>query len=116
MNIPRPIGQASIFTERRGYPAARFCHAVDGVFGATISRRAALWSSAMTETMVEIAPIADIYADDIGAIELIGENVRIVFYTEQNGEKVVCCKLVRPVKSVQGRLLCMVETRMATAK
>ncbi len=45
---------------------------------------------------IENAPIGDVYADDIDHIEMLGENVRIVFYTWEAGMKVVVAKIVRP--------------------
>lgn len=45
---------------------------------------------------IECAAIADVYADDIDHIEVLGENVRIVFFTWQDGERIVVAKIVRP--------------------
>lgn len=67
----------------------------------------------MNETMVESTPIADIYADGIGSVEILGDNVRIIFYTQDNGEKIISCKLVRPIKSVRGGLVKLIAEAMA---
>jgi len=49
----------------------------------------------------ETAPIADIYADGVADVELLGdgENIRITFFTWSRGQKIVVCKLVRPTSS-----------------
>ncbi len=48
---------------------------------------------------VEYSPIKDVYADDIDHIEVLGDTVRIVFFTWEDGEKVVVAKIVRPKAS-----------------
>lgn len=65
------------------------------------------------ESMIESTPVADIYADGIGAVEILGDNVRIIFYTQENGEKIISCKLVRPIKSVRGELVKLLAEAMA---
>lgn len=50
---------------------------------------------------VENAAITDIYACGIDRVDLLpGGNVRVVFYTEEQGERVIVCKIVRPANSV----------------
>ena len=60
-------------------------------------------------TTVELVPIADIYADGVGAVELLGGNVRVIYYTWEGppGErnKVVVAKLVMPINAVNQRAL-----------
>src|SRR5262249_6236166 len=60
-------------------------------------------------TTVELIPIADIYTDGVGAVELLGGNVRIIYYTWEGppGErdKVIVAKLVMPIKAMTERAL-----------
>jgi hypothetical protein len=60
-------------------------------------------------TTVELIPISDIYTDGVGAVEVLGENVRIIYYTWEGppGErnKVVVAKLVMPIDAVNERAL-----------
>ena len=60
-------------------------------------------------TTVELVPIADIYTDGVGAVELLGGNVRIIYYTWEGppGErnKVVVAKLVMPINAMTKRAL-----------
>jgi hypothetical protein len=56
------------------------------------------WESVM-RTAVEPVPISDIYADDIDHFEILGENVRIYFYTWEDGERVIVAKIVRPLST-----------------
>jgi hypothetical protein len=48
---------------------------------------------------IENAPITDTYADDIDHIEILGDNVRIVFFTWEHGERIVVAKIVRPLST-----------------
>jgi hypothetical protein len=48
---------------------------------------------------VEIFPVPDIYADGIAEVEILGENIRLTFFTWRNGEKVIVARLVRPRSS-----------------
>jgi hypothetical protein len=54
-------------------------------------------------------PIADIYTDGVGAVEVLGGNVRVIYYTWEGppGErnKVVVAKLVMPINAVTERAL-----------
>jgi hypothetical protein len=52
----------------------------------------------MTEA-VEIFPVPDIYADGIAEVELLGENIRLTFFTWRNGEKIIVARMVRPRSS-----------------
>jgi hypothetical protein len=58
---------------------------------------------------VELIPISDIYTDGVGAVEVLGGNVRIIYYTWEGppGEcnKVVVAKLVMPIDVVNERAL-----------
>lgn len=56
----------------------------------------------MTIDVIEPLPIPDVYADDIAMVELIGPNVRLTYFTWQDGQRVVVCKLVRPRESIRG--------------
>lgn len=53
----------------------------------------------MTEEIVEVSPIADIYADGIADVEILGENIRLTFFTWRGGEKIIVCRIVRPKNS-----------------
>ena len=50
---------------------------------------------------VEMSPIADIYADGISDVEILGDgvNIRLTFFTWRNGEKIICARVVRPRSS-----------------
>ena len=48
---------------------------------------------------IEIFPVPDIYADGIDSVEILGENIRLTFFTWRDGEKVVVARLVRPKSS-----------------
>jgi hypothetical protein len=50
---------------------------------------------------IEPAAIADVYADGICDVELLGANVRLIFYTWSQGERIVVAKVVQPL-SVAG--------------
>lgn len=65
----------------------------------------------MTVEVIEPTPIPDIYADDIAMVELVGPNVRLTYFTWQEGQRVVVCKLVRPRESIRG----MVRDMMVAA-
>ena len=60
-------------------------------------------------TTVELIPIADIYTDGVGAVELLGGNVRVIYYTWEGppGErnKVIVAKLVMPISAMTERAL-----------
>jgi len=60
-------------------------------------------------TTVELIPISDIYADGVGAVEVLGGNVRLIYYTWEGppGErnKVIVAKLVMPINAVNERAL-----------
>lgn len=63
---------------------------------------------------IDNAGVPDIYADDIETVEVVGPNVRVIFFTWQgppgNRQKVVVAKIVRPIeqagKGKLGRLVC----------
>jgi hypothetical protein len=72
-------------------------------------------------TTVERIPIADIYTDGVGAVELLGGNVRVIYYTWEGppGErnKVIVAKLVMPIKAVTERALGkMLSEQLATQR
>ncbi len=60
--------------------------------------------------LIEAVPVADVYADDIGSIEILGGNVRVTFVTYrfcQNApglppDRIVVAKIIRPVNSITG--------------
>lgn len=60
--------------------------------------------------VVELYPIPDIYADDVASVEVIGSNVRLTYFTWQNGQRVVVCRLVRPMSSIKGTVREMLRT------
>lgn len=61
---------------------------------------------ASLQTLVEVMPISDIYADGIGQIENLGDCFRMIFYTYSKPleggaqERVVVAKIIRPKKSI----------------
>jgi hypothetical protein len=57
-----------------------------------------LWERKRMEA-VEMSPIPDIYADGIADVELLGDNIRLTFFTWRGGEKIIVCRLVRPKSS-----------------
>jgi hypothetical protein len=63
--------------------------------------------------LIEVTPIADIYADGVACVELCGPNVRLIYYVVTGGEKVIVAKIVRPLESVKGMLLQMVAAARA---
>lgn len=68
----------------------------------------------MTVDVIEPTPIPDIYADDIAHVEIIGPNVRLTYFTWQAGERIVVCKLVRPISSVKGTVRDMLGVAVAS--
>jgi hypothetical protein len=60
-------------------------------------------------TTVELIPISDTYTDGVGAVEVLGRNVRVIYYTWEGppGErnKVVVAKLVMPINAINERAL-----------
>jgi hypothetical protein len=54
--------------------------------------------------VIEVAPIADIYADGLAGVELCGPNVRLIFYALTGGERVTAAKIVAPAGAFQGQL------------
>ena len=71
-------------------------------------------------TTVELIPISDIYADGIGAVEVLGGNVRVIYYTWEGppGErnKVVVAKLVMPIKAANERALAKMLSEQLAAQ
>ena len=72
-------------------------------------------------TTVELIPISDIYSDGVGAVEVLGGNVRVIYYTWEGppGErnKVVVAKLVMPINAVNARALSkMLSEQLATQR
>jgi hypothetical protein len=71
-------------------------------------------------TTVELIPISDIYTDGVGAVEVLGANVRIIYYTWEGppGErnKVVVAKLVMPIDAVNGRALAKMLSEQLAAQ
>lgn len=52
--------------------------------------------------MIEPIAVVDVYADDVAFVELLGPNVRLTYFTWQDGMRVVVCRLVRPRESIKG--------------
>jgi hypothetical protein len=73
-----------------------------------------------TMTTIELVPISDIYADGVGAVEVLGGNVRIIYYTWEGppGErnKVVVAKLVMPIGAVNERALAKMLSEQLAAQ
>ena len=71
-------------------------------------------------TTVELIPISDIYADGVGAVEVLGGNVRVIYYTWEGppGErnKVVVAKLVMPINAVNERALARMLSEQLAAQ
>jgi hypothetical protein len=71
-------------------------------------------------TTVELIPISDIYADGVGAVEVLGGNVRVIYYTWEGppGErnKVVVAKLVMPIGAVNERALAKMLSEQLAAQ
>jgi hypothetical protein len=71
-------------------------------------------------TTVELIPIADIYTDGVGAVELLGGNVRVIYYTWEGppGErnKVVVAKLVMPINAVNQRVVAKMLSEQLAAQ
>jgi len=60
--------------------------------------------------MIEPVSIPDIYADDLGTVELLGPNVRQYYFVWSEGQKVVVAKIVRPLVTIDaGQLIRMVQ-------
>lgn len=62
---------------------------------------------------VENAAINDVYADGIERLDICGPNVRIVYYTWENGEKIITAKVVRPLATFNRRLEELVQEAKA---
>lgn len=67
----------------------------------------------MSEDIIEPFVIPDIYADDIAMVELVGPNVRLTYFTWQEGQRVVVCRLVRPRESIRGMVRLLLEQALA---
>jgi hypothetical protein len=71
-------------------------------------------------TTIELVPISDIYADGVGAVEVLGGNVRVIYYTWEGppGErnKVVVAKLVMPIGAVNERALAKMLSEQLAAQ
>ena len=71
-------------------------------------------------TTVELIPISDIYVDGVGAVEVLGGNVRVIYYTWEGppGErnKVVVAKLVMPINAVNERALARMLSEQLAAQ
>jgi hypothetical protein len=63
----------------------------------------------------ETSPIGDIYVDGICDVELLGTNVRLIFYTWAQGERVVVCKLVQPLSAAGADVREMLAHKERTA-
>lgn len=63
----------------------------------------------MTTDIIEMMPVPDIYADDVAMVEILGPNVRLTYFTWQDGQRIVVCKLVRPRDSVKGTVRQMLD-------
>lgn len=63
--------------------------------------------------LIEPMPAAEFYVDDCGAIERVGENVRMHYYSEQmpvefggaEAQKIVMVKIVRPIATLPKTML-----------
>lgn len=66
---------------------------------------------------IENAAINDVYADGIDHLDIIGNGqiVRIVYFTWENGEKVITAKVVRPLATFNRKLEELVEEAKARA-
>jgi hypothetical protein len=71
-------------------------------------------------TTIELVPISDIYTDGVGAVEVLGGNVRVIYYTWEGppGErnKVVVAKLVMPIGAVNERALAKMLSEQLAAQ
>jgi hypothetical protein len=71
-------------------------------------------------TTVELIPISDIYTDGVGAVEVLGGNVRIIYYTWEGppGErnKVAVAKLVMPINAANERALAKMLSEQLAAQ
>jgi hypothetical protein len=71
-------------------------------------------------TTAELIPISDIYTDGVGAVEVLGRNVRVIYYTWEGppGErnKVVVAKLVMPINAVNQRTLAKMLSEQLAAQ
>ena len=71
-------------------------------------------------TTVELITISDIYADGVGAVEVLGGNVRVIYYTWEGppGErnKVIVAKLVMPIGAVNERALAKMLSEQLAAQ
>jgi len=64
--------------------------------------------------IIENAAIVDAYADDIGRIEFLsGGNVRLVFYTYEEGQCIVTVKIVGPLQNLAAKLIEMMPQAKA---
>jgi hypothetical protein len=74
----------------------------------------------MIMTTVELIPISDTYVDGIGALEVLGGNVRLIYYTWEGppGErnKVIVAKLVMPINAVNQRALAKMLSEQLAAQ
>jgi hypothetical protein len=74
----------------------------------------------MIMTTVELIPVSDIYVDGVGAVEVLGGNVRLIYYTWEGppGErnKVVVAKLVMPINAVNQRALAKMLSEQLAAQ
>jgi hypothetical protein len=71
-------------------------------------------------TTVELIPVSDVYVDGVGAVEVLGGNVRVIYYTWEGppGErnKVVVAKLVMPINAVNERALAKLLSEQLAAQ
>jgi len=71
-------------------------------------------------TTIELVPISDVYTDGVGAVEVLGGNVRVIYYTWEGppGErnKVVVAKLVMPIGAVNERALAKMLSEQLAAQ
>jgi hypothetical protein len=82
--------------------------------------RAVLRIEYMIMTTIELIPISDIYTDGVGAVEVLGGNVRVIYYTWEgppgDRNKVVVAKLVMPIGAVNERALAKMLSEQLAAQ
>ena len=52
---------------------------------------------------LESVALTDIYADGIADVELLGDNVRLIYFTWESGQKVMVAKIVGPLSATSER-------------
>lgn len=67
--------------------------------------------------LIEATPIPDIYADGIGAVELLGSCVRVILYAEHGRDRIVVAKIIRQIATIdRDRLERMIAEQLARIK